>query len=259
MASRLCASFRPIFSFLKKFVARKRRDVPVQGGSFLAKLDTIYVEDIMVERSKIIALDVRTKGEELLEVLRGIRHSRVPVFEGNLDKIIGFIHVKDVLSRLGVPFDVRSVLRKIVCVPPSMKASGLLVEMKAARVHVAVVVDEFGATVGVVTMTDIVEQILGDIQDEHGVDAEPFFLHVGGGRFEVSTGIEMKEFLDKSGLELEAGQGSRTLGGYILSIAGKVPSVGDVISSPEGVEFTILDADNKRIEVVLVDASRVKS
>ncbi|ABD46242.1 transporter associated domain-containing protein [Neorickettsia sennetsu] len=251
--------FRPIFSFLKKFVAWKRRDVSAQDGSFLAKLDSIYVEDIMVERSKIVALDVRTMGEGLLEVLKGISHSRVPVFDGNLDKIVGFIHVKDVLNRMGAPFNIRSALRKIVCVPPSMKASGLLMEMKAARVHVAVVVDEFGATVGVVTMTDIVEQILGDIQDEHGVDAEPSFLRVGSDKFEVSTGIEMKEFLDKSGLELKAGHGSRTLGGYILSIAGKVPSVGDVVSSPEGVEFTILDADNKKIGVVLVDASRIEN
>ncbi|WP_237111375.1 CBS domain-containing protein [Neorickettsia findlayensis] len=237
----------------------KRRDVTVQDGSSLAKLDSIYVEDIMVERSKIVALDVSAKSEELLEVLKNIGHSRLPVFEGNLDKIIGFIHVKDVLNRVGTFFDVRGVLRKIICVPPSMKVSGLLGEMKAARVHLAVVVDEFGATVGVVTMKDIVEQIFGDIQDEHGVDAEPFFLCVGSGRFKVSTEIEMKEFLDKSGLELETGHGSRTLGGYILSIAGKVPLVGDVISSPEGVEFTILDADNKRIGVVLVDASRVVS
>ncbi|AHX11270.1 transporter associated domain protein [Neorickettsia helminthoeca str. Oregon] len=254
MSARLCVFGNPILSFFKRLISEKPSEPVNSAGSLISKLDSIYVEDIMVERSKIVAIDVSIKSDDLRS-FKEISHSRTPVFDGNLDKIIGFIHIKDVLNNVGNEFSIMDVLRKIICVPPSMKVSALLMKMKVAHVHMAIVVDEFGATVGIVTMTDVVEQILGDIHDEHDINSEPFLLRLSEHKFEVSARIEMKEFLDKSGLEFEVGDNFRTLGGYIFSIAGKVPSVGDIVTSPEGVMFSILDADNKRINVVLVDAS----
>jgi magnesium and cobalt transporter len=209
--------------------------------------------DVMVPRVDIVALDVVTPFSEVVKCMVEHGHSRIPVFRETVDDVIGFVHVKDVLGPAADrrPTKLGPLLRKVLFVAPSLLILDLLVQMRQARTHIAMVVDEFGGIDGLVTIEDLIEEIVGEIEDEHDVTEGPNLTERGDGTLiaDARTPIEL----------LEARQGIRlrpsfeqeevdTLGGLVSSLAGRVPKRGDVIAHPSGIEFEVLDADPRRIK-----------
>jgi CBS domain containing-hemolysin-like protein len=246
-----------IFNFFRG-VFKKKNKVVQSSYNFLTKLDALYAEDIMIERSKIFALDVNTPKNGIISAINSRQNSRIPIYEKNLDKIIGFIHIKDIIRNIEKDFKISDIIRNIIFIPPEMRVSAVLFRMKSYQVHAAIVVDEFGCTAGLVTMTDIVEEILGEINDEHDKEISPSFIKISDSKFEVSARLELKDFTNKSGIKIRTSDNFRTIGGYIFSITGKVPNAKEKITAPNGIEFFILDADNKKINNVIIDIGNIK-
>jgi CBS domain containing-hemolysin-like protein len=180
-------------------------------------------------------------------------HSRVPVYRETLDDVIGFVHVKDILPAVAEHREVKlaPLLRKLLFVAPSLPILDLLVQMRQARTHIAMVVDEFGGIDGLVTIEDLIEEIVGEIEDEHDEAGGPSLVERADGTLvaDARTPIEVLE--DRQGIALRpAGDQEEvdTLGGLVSTLAGRVPKRGEVIAHPSGIEFEVLDADPRRIK-----------
>jgi magnesium and cobalt transporter len=224
----------------------------------------LYVEDILIPRADIFAISQDIDFEKLQTKLIKKTHTRIPVYKRNLDDIVGFIHVKDIVKTLfqKQEFKIEDALRQCLFVPPSMKISNLLIKMQVTRVHMAIVVDEYGGTMGLVTLEDLLEEIVGTIEDEHDIDKSFLFKRVTENVFEVSSRISIEEFEKKTELKLfdensataeaYAEQSFDTLGGLISSIVGRLPVVGEIVTLNESTEFEITDADARSIKRVIV-------
>ncbi len=215
-------------------------------------LRDLTVVDTMVPRADIVALDLEADQEETMEMIVSGAHSRYPIYHGNLDDVMGFIHVKDVFRRLanGQEVDLEALKREILIVSPAMPVLDLLPEMRAKRVHMAMVVDEFGGIDGLVTIEDLVELIVGEIQDEHDVDQGGLKIIQADGSWVLDARYDVEDLEEEIGLVLmdEAQrQEVDTIGGLIFDLAGQVPARGALIPHPSGLEFEVLDADPRRI------------
>lgn len=216
----------------------------------------IKVDDIMIPRTDIIAVPYDIGLEELKRHFIVERHTRVPIFKDTLDTVLGFLHVKDMLPMLSgdKPFNIDAVKRQLLFVPPSMRVMDLLVRMRQAGSHMAIVVDEYGGTDGLVTMEDVFEEIVGEIHDEH--DDEELaerITRVGPGSAEVSGRIPIEILEKEFGLNLmpqDKPDEFDTLGGLIFFHLGRIPAKGEKINHPSGVRFEVLDADMRRIRRV---------
>ena len=209
--------------------------------------------DVMVPRVDIVALDIETPFPEAVRCMVEQGHSRVPVYRETLDDVIGFIHVKDVLGPVAERREPKlgPLLRKVLFVAPSVPIFDLLVQMRQARTHIAMVVDEFGGIDGLVTIEDLIEEIVGEIEDEHDVAARPNLIERADGSLiaDARTPIEMLEEHQRTRLRPEGGQEEvDTLGGLVSILAGRVPKRGEVITHPAGIEFEVLDADPRRVK-----------
>jgi len=209
--------------------------------------------DVMVPRGDIVALDAETPFADVVKSMVEQGHSRVPVYRETLDDVIGFIHVKDVLGPVAErrPTKLSRLLRKVLFVAPSVPILDLLVQMRQTRTHIAMVVDEFGGIDGLVTIEDLIEEIVGEIEDEFDVAQRPSLVEPGDGTLiaDARTPIELLEErqgtrLRPTGDQEEIG----TLGGLVTTLAGRVPKRGEVIAHPSGVLFEVLDADPRRIK-----------
>src|SRR5881394_3849191 len=209
--------------------------------------------DIMVPRVDIVALDVEQPFAEVVKCMVEHGHSRVPVYRETLDDVIGFIHVKDVLAPVADrrPAKLARLLRKVLFVAPSVPVLDLLVQMRQARTHIAMVVDEFGGIDGLVTIEDLIEEIVGEIEDEHDV-AEPLTLiERPDGSIIADARIPIDAIEEQHGTRLRPpGEEDAvdTLGGLVFTLAGRVPKRGEIIAHPDGIEFEVLDADPRRVK-----------
>jgi magnesium and cobalt transporter len=209
--------------------------------------------DVMVPRVDIVALDVETPFAAVIRSMIENGHSRVPVYRETLDDVLGFIHVKDLLAPAAERREpsLLPMLRKVLFVAPSMPILDLLVQMRQARTHIAMVIDEFGGIDGLVTIEDVIEEIVGEIEDEYDVTLAPRLIERPDGTLiaDARTPIEVLE--ERQGTRLRP-QGDQeevdTLGGLVSSLAGRVPKRGEVIVHPGGLEFEVLDADPRRIK-----------
>ena len=209
--------------------------------------------DVMVPRVDIIAFDTDRPFSELVKLLIEHGHSRVPVYRETLDDVIGFVHVKDVLAPVADrrPAKLASMLRKVLVVAPSLPVFDLLVQMRQARTHIAMVVDEFGGIDGLVTIEDVIEEIVGDIEDEHDVDETPTLIERPDGSIIADARLPIETFEEQHGTRLRHNGDDEevdTLGGLVFTLAGRVPRRGEVIPHPGGLEFEVLDADPRRIK-----------
>jgi CBS domain containing-hemolysin-like protein len=180
-------------------------------------------------------------------------HSRLPVFRENLDDVVGMIHIKDVLTWIDSDrkFDAAEILREVLFVAPSMRALDLLLQMRLSRIHMALVIDEFGGVDGLTTIEDVVEEIVGEIQDEHDVDAGPHMIARPDSTIIADARTTIEEFEGKVGPVLsdeEREQDIDTLGGLVFSLTGRVPTRGETVTHPSGIVFEILEADPRRIK-----------
>lgn len=263
-----------LFSFFKfksehKNIHNKNLlDENSETDSSWLKYQLLKAEDIMIPRTDIVAVNYSSLLDEISKIFLDSRHTRIPVYKEELDNIIGFINIKDILPYLLTPkdnpnFKIDAVLRKLLIVSPSMKIYDLLEEMRQTRTHIALVVDEMGGIDGLMTIEDLVEEIVGEIEDEHDQgDEELEFKVIDEKTFEVSGRIEIEDLEEKLGLKLseEGDEEYDTLGGLILSISGTVPNKGDSISHPSiAMVFEILDSDPRRIKKVLIHKAKVSS
>ena len=222
----------------------------------------LRVEDVIVPRADIDAVEESTPMGALLDIFSQAGHSRLPVFRESLDDPIGMVHIKDVIGLLtpkngsGASFDVEGapiskIRRDILFVPPSMPVVDLFLKMQATRVHMALVIDEYGGTDGLVTIEDIVEEIVGEIEDEHDIDESPQIRSLQDGTFSVDARFAVEEaekVLDAKLMPEDLEDDIDTLGGLIVSLVERVPQRGELISHPSGLDFEVTDADPRRIK-----------
>jgi CBS domain containing-hemolysin-like protein len=206
--------------------------------------------DVMVPRAHIVAIEQSLDFEELVAHFVEAGHSRLPVYRETLDDVIGMVHVKDVLiaSRGKKPALLADLLRPVLFVPPSLGAIDLLAQMRARRTHLAMVVDEYGGIDGLVTIEDVVEEIVGEIEDEHDEIPKPAIEHRADGTVLADGGapIEEIEALVGHALVDEEEEEIGTIGGFVTALAGRVPAKGEVFERG-GIEFEVIDADPRRI------------
>jgi CBS domain containing-hemolysin-like protein len=215
-----------------------------------------HAGDCMVPRADIVAIDVDAPLKDLVDLIAEHAHSRIPAYRGTLDEAVGMVHIKDVFGCLARKnaARVRDLLRPVLFVAPSMLASKLLVQMRATRQHMAMVVDEFGGVDGLVTIEDLVEEIVGEIEDEHDDPATPELIARPDGALLVDGRMEIASFEARAGEVLTESERETidTLGGYVFHLAGHVPQIGETIHGPKGLSFEVLATDQTRIKRVRV-------
>ena len=244
-----------------------REEIPIDDDerqllANILELRDRTIHDVMVPRADIVAVEAGTSLEQIVDVITNEGHSRLPVYRETLDDAIGMVHIKDVLSWRGADraFSLAEILRQILFVSPSMQVQELLLEMRVKRSHMALVVDEFGGVDGLVTIEDLVEEIVGEIEDEHDQDDEPDLNKRPDGTLDADARatIEALEDIVGSFVKDEERQDIETIGGLVFLLVGRVPTRGELIAHPSGLEFEILDADPRRIKRVRV-RGRVRS
>lgn len=262
----------PSPSFLRRLFGRKdthaelveeSREVLMSAAE---KFHGLKVADVMVPRADIIAVEGSISLKDIAQTFKEAGHSRLPVYNETLDEPTGMVHVKDILpyltfdarGRTGKTYPdkkvVKTISRPVIFVPPSMSAADLLRKMQATRTHMAIVVDEYGGTDGIVTLEDLIEPIVGDIEDEHD-DAEPeITVHTnnkGETYWEADARVDIEDFEAVCEREIatpEEDDEVDTLGGVVVSLAGRVPQRGEIIRHPYGMEFEVLDADPRKLK-----------
>jgi len=208
---------------------------------------------VMIPRADIVGVEDTADIDQLVQVFTDGLHSRLPVYRGTLDNVIGMVHIKDLLAYWGAGegFDLLKIVREVEFVPPSMPVLDLLLKMRTLRVHMAMVIDEFGGTDGLATIEDLVEAIVGEIEDEHDVDEQPPFVEVSEGVFDADArapigDVEARMRCDF--LPADRDEDIDTIGGVVTSLAGRVPQRGEIITHPSGIEFEITEADARRVK-----------
>ena len=210
------------------------------------------VADIAVPRSDIIAVPSTSSFAELVQAFAEAGHSRLPVYEEELDTIVGMVHVKDVftveVSGAEPPEDITTLLRTPLFVPESMGVLDLLARMRAERVHLAIVVDEFGGTEGLVTIEDVVEEIVGEIEDEHDEEVPGMLIPIEDGMWDADARAELEDVAETIDARLGVVEEDvDTLGGLATVLAGHVPQLGEIIEHPSGWRLEVTDSDSRRV------------
>jgi CBS domain containing-hemolysin-like protein len=249
------------------------------------------VEDVMVPRADIVAVQRDISLGELVKVFEVAAHSRLVVYDDTLDDPTGMVHIRDLIgymaSRaaasastktrrkkafpagldlkaidLSVPLSSTKLVRTILFVPPSMPAIDLLAKMQATRIHLALVIDEYGGTDGLVSIEDIVEQIVGDIEDEHDEDAAVTVVRQPDGSYLANARASLDDVTATVGAEFDVGEAAEdvdTLGGYLVMRVGRVPVRGELVPGPSGFEIEVLDADPRRVKRVRIYRGKDRS
>jgi CBS domain containing-hemolysin-like protein len=215
--------------------------------------------DVAVPRSRIIAIAEKASFEAAVALFREAGHSRLPVYRGSLDEVVGMVHVKDVYAVLADRFAgevaeppaLKELVRHVLFVPPSMPVTDLLTDMRRKRTHMAIIVDEYGGTDGLATIEDIVEEIVGDIEDEHDEEEGAQLVQRDDGSVEADAAIDLDDLETALGAGFEPpdlADEVDTLGGLAVLIAGRVPVAGDVIEHPNGWRIEVAASDGRRVE-----------
>ena len=252
----------------------------------LIKFADLRIDDVMVPRADIVAIESSATIKELLERFIDANHSRMPVYRETLDDLSGMIHIKDLVrwlaqkgaktrrkkgskdlvlaglslsaADLAIEVNALGIVREVLFVPPSMPAADLLIKMQSTHIHMAIVVDEYGGTDGLVSIEDLVEQIVGDISDEHDSDEE-LVVSNGDGTFTASARADLQELEQLLGVDFlpeERDEETDTLGGLIFSMFGRVPVRGELLRHNSGIEFEVLEADPRRVKRVKIRSAR---
>ncbi len=236
--------------------------VPSQIETRAGQFEEKTVEDVMIARSEIRAVEAGQSLDALIKVFAEAKHSRLPVYRKNLDDPTGFIHIKDLVLELAKPNKsdrkpIEEIVRPLIFVPPSMNAKKLLRQMQAERQHIALVVDEYGGTDGLVSLEDILEEIVGEIDDEHD-DPTSKIEKISETEWRAGAKTEIEEFKKETAIDLELQSDKPnefdTLGGVAIGVIGHLPKIGEVIEHPKGVRLEVIDADERRIKTLKISA-----
>ncbi len=227
----------------------------------IVSLRELQISDVMVPRADIVAVEMSLPIEGLVQAFKEAAHSRMPVYRDTLDDVAGMVHVKDVLIALaeardtGGQVSINDIKRRVLFVPPSMPVIDLLLKMRLSRNHMAVVIDEYGGTDGLVTIEDLIETIVGDIDDEHDEQLTPLIMARPSGAFDVDARCPVEDLEAQLGIDLlpeDEEDYIDTVGGLLFSLAGRVPERGEVLGHPSGVEFEVIEADARQLKRVRV-------
>ena len=253
---------------IEELIEERNEESPPDGGPVIdpnerlllanvLKLRAVTAADIMVPRPDIVAVEVKTAMPEVLALLMNERHSRLPVYRDTLDEVVGMVHVKDVAVMVAerssnpgvVQPSLAQIVRKLLFVSPAIRVLDLLLEMRLKRTHMALVVDEYGGITGLVTVEDVVEQIVGEIEDEHDDEEATTIVEAVDGSVSAAARVTLEEFEKRFGqiFSAEERNTTDTLGGLVTSLAGHVPGRGELIKHPSGIEFEVLDGDPRRV------------
>jgi magnesium and cobalt transporter len=219
----------------------------------ILKLHELGAADIMVPRVDIVALEIETPFAEAVKQIVEQGHSRLPLYRETLDDVVGIVHIKDLLPYAadGKPVALAKIARKVLFVAPSMPVLDLLLQMRLSRVHMALVVDEFGGIDGLVTIEDVIEEIVGEIEDEHDDADRPKLIERPDGTLIADARAKLDALegrVPPALLEPLQEEGIESLGGLVTALAGRVPGRGEVVRHPGGLEFEVLDADPRRVK-----------
>ncbi|MDU8942841.1 hemolysin family protein [Ovoidimarina sediminis] len=233
-------------------------DRPAPNGVALPGIMNLHrmrVEDVMLPRADMVAVPVDIDKSELVEIFRKTALTRIPVYEGTLDTPLGLIHLKDLALKHGFngngEMNLQSMLRPLLFAPPSMPIGVLLQKMQSDRMHMALVIDEYGGVDGLVTIEDLIEQVIGEIEDEHDIAEGKFWTEEKPGCYLAQAKTPLEEFEAEIGMRLlddDDDEEIDTLGGVVFMLAGRVPARGEVIRHPDGPDFEVVDADPRRIK-----------
>jgi len=217
----------------------------------------------MIPRADIGAIEINDRFEKVLEVFIKEAHSRVPVYEKNLDNIIGMVHIKDLVNYQSQkkiePLFLKNLIRDVLEIPPSMPVLDLLLKMQMTRLHMGIVIDEYGCTDGLITIEDVIEEITGEIEDEHDEKSLPMLIKSSTNTFEASARVEIEELQNVTNvqfIDIHENEDIDTLGGLIFSIAGRIPQRGEIIKHKSGSTFEIRDADPMKIKSVKISTPK---
>ncbi|MFD1343653.1 hemolysin family protein [Litorisediminicola beolgyonensis] len=224
----------------------------------MINLRRMRVDDVSIPKADIIAVPDTITKDELVKIFRDSGLTRLPVYTGTLDTPVGMVHLKDFalmhgFNGSGTRFNLKKMLRPLVFVPPSMPIGVLLTKMQSERRHMALVIDEYGGVDGLVTIEDLIEQVIGQIEDEHDTDEDKTFRLEKTGCYIAQAKTSLDEFEAEIGLQLTESddidaEEIDTLGGLVFALAGHVPARGEMVPHPAGVEFEVIDADPRRIK-----------
>ena len=210
-------------------------------------------KEVMVPRTDMVVLDVGANFDEILKIIKETEFSRIPVYEERLDNIIGILYVKDILKYINDKIDnikVKSIIRKAYFVPETKKLDELLKEFQIKRIHMAIVIDEYGGVSGIVTLEDIIEEIVGEIRDEYDIEEDIKIVKVSDGLYKADARISIDDFLEYFNMkELENMNGFDTLGGLIYDLAGKVPEVGEEYKF-NGYILKVVHKDGRKLKLI---------
>ena len=211
------------------------------------------VEDSMVPRADIISADIKTPAEEIIKLFSECNHSRIAIYRENLDDPVGMLHIKDFVGALSEKnigeITIEPLVKDLLFVPPSMKSRELLLKMQVSRVHMALVVDEYGGTDGLLTIENLIEEIVGEIEDEHS-DAEVHKINIYENFIDIPARATIQEVEEILGFELlsdDIYEEIDTIGGLVFLLAGRIPQRGELITHPKGFEIEIREVDQRKI------------
>ena len=261
---------------------KRGEDVPADTGSDgpealspkemrlrIAEFETARVDDVMIPGAEIVAVELSIGFEELIQLFASEAHSRLPIYRDTLDDPVGMVHIKDVVAEIarrngedeasGAQPPLTRLKRDILFVPASMRLTDLLVKMQTTRIHMALVVDEYGGTDGLVCLEDLVEEIVGEIEDEHDEEVA-MLVRRGRMAWEVDARMETEDFCEETEWNLDMEEHEvDTLGGVAFALAGRIPVRGEVLPHPGGYEIEILEADARRIHRLIVRKSTLET
>jgi magnesium and cobalt transporter len=232
---------------------------PVERPGMM-NLRSMRVDDVVVPKVEITAVPLDIEMDDLVKVFRESGNTRLPVYDGTLDTPVGLIHLKDFALTHGfngksTRFDLSQMLRPLIYAPPSMPIGVLLTKMQTDRMHMALVIDEYGGVDGLVTLEDLVEQVIGEIEDEHDVEEDVYWTQPEDGIYIALAKTPLEDFEAEVDLRLtpeDDDEETDTLGGLVFLLTGRVPVRGEVVPHPSGTEFEIIDADPRRIKRIRV-------
>jgi CBS domain containing-hemolysin-like protein len=221
-------------------------------------INKLKAYDIMVPRADIICASHNASFDDLIKIINAESHSRIPIYRKDLDDVLGMIHIKDLIKltskEMQNNFDLKSLLKEVLFIPPSMPVLNILLKMQSSKLHMALVIDEHGGTDGLVTIEDLVEEIVGEIQDEHDNEEITEFKKINDTTFVADAKMELSEFQKKTGIIFNSVT-IDTLGGYVFSMINRVPQKGEIIKSDPAYTFEVLDADPRKIKILKISKS----
>jgi len=238
--------------------AEEEGEVGVQDATVLLKVLALgkkLVADVMVPRMDIVCCDVEDGTAEVIRQMIERGHSRIPIYHENRDNMIGVVHARDLLKFLvepgGAAAPLSEVMRRPLYIPETKNLRDMLTQFQKERIHIAIAMDEYGGTSGLVTLEDVLEEIVGEIEDEHDPTRPAEFQELDGGKLKLHGRFPLEELAERFSIELNSEQ-METLGGYLSELAGRIPRQGDIFEAA-GYRFTIIEANKRLVRWVLAE------